>query len=371
MRRRTQTFQQQISPLIKCQRQTIRQALTSMNEIEVEAIRVADILRNTRAILDELDEQFEEKTSLSKMDIKFLFLATGLQCLRQYVFSNDAFRFNKHDDGDKLIGRIVPKKWHDVLLASVPYDATKRSIEFDERTGLSGFTHRYRTLGHDPILGWFFGPVNIITDSLTKSDIITTYSVTDKKISGAYQGGTFGAISDCISSINVEKKLLPVAVMRQALHFGADYFTKQGLPVPILPSLNNDMAASLVTKFNIDMYSITRGATLAILINAIIGYIHTLFYKEEHDGSPAFFEVRTRKILTYSNILASASNIIAVAVQSFMGNAAALKQLDIGGLFVTLYRILTDYRYVYQIKADFLSNQLYSTLMSDSHAGEN
>ena len=35
-------------------------------------------------------------------------------------------------------------------------------------------------------MGWIFGPTNILTDSLTKSDIITTYAVNNMKIHSLY-----------------------------------------------------------------------------------------------------------------------------------------------------------------------------------------
>lgn len=356
MRRRPQTLKQQIEPLNQRRQEAITHALSGMSHIEDEADRIASLMRNARSVLDDLDRQFEEQVGLTPSDIKFLFLATGIQCLRQYIFSNDAFRLSS-TDGDRMMEAIVPKRWQDILLASVPYDATRLADGFEQSTGLGGSTHRYRTLGHDPLFGWVFGPVNIITDSLTKSNFEITYSVQNMCICGHYPAGTFGAFGDCIRLIQCEKMLLPISVMRQALHYGSDYFTKQGLPVPVLPSLNNEFAKTLVTQFNVDMYSITRGSLLSILINNIISYVHSMFYAQDRDGSSEAYAVRTRKLVTYSNIIASASNIIAVAVQDLLGNPGALKQLDVGGFLVTIYRIVTDSRYTYQLKMEFMSKR--------------
>jgi hypothetical protein len=363
MRRRPQTLKSQIDPLSHRQFDAVNQYLRGMDQIEKEAARVADIMRNARTILDDLDRKFEEQTGLVESDIKFLFLAAGLQCLRQYIFSNEAFRLTANE-GDRLMGTFVPNAWQDILCSSVPYDAI-RHVGFEENTGLSGSTHRYRTLGHDPLLGWVVGPVNIITDSLTKSDIVTTYSVRDMNICGHYPSGTSGAFSDCIHSVQSEKILLPIAVMRQAIHFGSDYFTMHGLPVPILSSLNNDIARSMVARFNIDMYSITRGVALSVLLNTIVSYVHMLFYNAKTDGSREMYEVRTRKIVTYANIVASTSNIVSVAVQYFLGNTKSLKQLDVGGLLVTLYRLFTDYRYIYQLKKEFLSRNFVELVVEN------
>jgi len=364
VRFRHKTLKSQIDPLSERHFQAVKKSLTDMSQIEEEAIRVASIMRNARGILDDLDRQFEEQTGLTETDMKFLFMAAGLQCLRQYIFSNDAFRLSS-EKGDQLIEGYVPKAWQDILCSSVPYDAI-RHVGFDESTGLSGYTHRYRTLGHDPLFGWVFGPVNIITDSLTKSDIVTTYVVRDMCICGHYPLGTIGAFNDCIHSVQTEKKLLPIAVIRQAIHFGSDYFTKQGLPIPILPTLNNDLSGFLLTKCNIDMYSVTRGATISVLINAIISYIHAIFYDSKIDGSREMYDVRTRKVVTYANVIASASNIVYVAVQCYLGDKKnALKQLDIGGLLVTLYRLFTDYKYIYQLKTEFLSRKFVELVHKD------
>ena len=368
MRESRKALRKSLSPILAEQKHLATNIQKGLNSIEEEAQRVAEIMYAAPQILEDLDQKFSETTKLTRSDMIFLFIATGLQCLRQYVFVNDNFRIT-HGQGDAVVKKIVPKSWQDILLASVPYDAIMREESFKDlgiSTGLSGTTHRYRTLGHDSVFGWVFGPVNIITDSLTKSDVITTYSVSNMKINGLYSAGTIGAFNDCYSAACSEKHLIPVAVARQALHFGSDYFTTQGLPLPLLGTINNDFAKELVTKFNIDMYSITRGAALSMLINSIITYVHTLFYNDSSGISPEIYEVRTRKILSYSNAIASGSNIIYVAVNGALGNTSQLKTLDIGGLLVTIYRIISDYRYVTQIKKEFLEREFYKIVMNSN-----
>ena len=126
--------------------------------------------------------------------------------------------------------------------------------------------------------------------------------------------------------------LLPTAVARQAIHFGSDYFTKQGLPVPLVATVNNDLAKNMVVKGSIDLWSVSRGAVLAWLINQLVAAVHQLFYRENRDGSQKLYEVRTRKILSYSNLMASGSNVIVSAVTQ------DARKLDVGGMLVTLTR---------------------------------
>ena len=57
------------------------------------------------------------------------------------------------------------------------------------------------------------------------------------------------------------------------------------------------------------------------------------------------------KLLLYSNIIASTSNII---YTSFTG----INNLDLGGLLVTLYRIVSDVSYITKIKKEFVEAEL-------------
>ena len=62
-------------------------------------------------------------------------------------------------------------------------------------------------------------------------------------------------------------------------------------------------------------------------------------------------------ILSYSNLIASLSNIIAVAIAAGIGvasdNAVRVKKsldyLDLGGIMVTIYRIVQDHQFIKKI----------------------
>jgi hypothetical protein len=145
----------------------VNSGVGNLNTVAVESRRVSEVARDVHIIIEDLDKQFEKATKLNSFDIKFLFLATALQCVRQYIFTNDKFRLTANE-GDQWAGKIVPKNWHDILLAPVPYDAIAKADIDMESTGLSGITHRYRTLGHDPVMGWIFGPMNILPKTAGK-----------------------------------------------------------------------------------------------------------------------------------------------------------------------------------------------------------
>ena len=264
---------------------------------------MSGVLENTSDILDNLDEEFEKKTGLRKKDITILFIATALQCIRQYFLSNEKFRFRTAAQGDDFmkntVGVVLPKTVSDVLFSSVPYDAFARSGDLiDCNTELSGKTHRYRTLGHDPLLGLIFGPVNILSSSCTKYDFVTTYSVADNKLCSLYPGGTPGAIAVAIEQ-SKNPKLLLAAVARQFIHMGSDFFTNQGLPIPIISSVDNDAAKDMLTKYHIDLYSVSRGAAAAAFINSLVECVHRLFYDPDVDGEAELYAVGKRDSNTH------------------------------------------------------------------------
>lgn len=158
--------------------------------------------------------------------------------------------------------------------------------------------------------------------------------------------------------------LLPVAIARQAIHFGSDYFTKQGLPVPFIMTADNDLTKDMLTKFHIDMWSITRGAVLASLVNAIVSYIHALFYDPSKYSSPRVYEVKTRKIVRYSNIIASTSNVIYTAI------TGDLKRLDVGGILVTLWRIMRDRKFQQEVKREFITESFNELIRGEEYEFE-
>lgn len=335
--------------------------LENMDIIIAEGERVADVAHNSRQILDSLDVEFQRKTGLTATDTAFLFTAIGLQIARQYLCSNEKFRLTS-SQGDKLMKdalSLAPPQWQNVLLQSVPYDAIKTRIHVSG-TGLSGTTHRYRTLGHDPLLGWIFGTANIMTNALTKTDL-ETYQVNmgTMQIVRHYPLGVTGMLERAVKYGINNPTLFAASVARQAIHFGSDYFTTQGLPVPIIATVNNDLAKNMLTKWHIDAYSITRGAALSSFINTLIYLIHGLFYDGSTEMDRKLYEVRTRKIILYSNLVASSSNLAVVAIKQ------DFSKLDLGGLAVTIYRLITDVKFIYRVKEEFIFGSFYKMIQGE------
>ena len=91
----------------------------------------------------------------------------------------------------------------------------------------------------------------------------------------------------------------------------------------------------------------------------MIAMMHRLFYDESIELSEKYYEVRTRKILRYSNEMASSSNLIYVALSK------DVSKLDVGGLAVTLYRLISDGRFISQVKREFLEKEFYNAVLEN------
>ena len=77
------------------------------------------------------------------------------------------------------------------------------------------------------------------------------------------------------------------------------------------------------------------------------------------DGERNIYEVRTRKVLLYSNSLASFGNIAYAAATQEWG------KLDIGGIIVTITRLFSDIRFITKVKKEFIEKEMDQRLFAD------
>lgn len=354
-------------------------------DVELEDILSKAEFENAYRDLANINREFRQCTSLDGVDLSLVIIAAALQTLRWVLTPNIGNTIDKgtrieSDEGDRLVKNLKQeyaekhreweakknlqghrlreqegKTWKEIVFSGVPYDAIKGSKDV-LRVGLSGKTHRYKTLGHDPILGWLFGTTNILTDTITFNNLVS-YRVQGGRITGS----TLlipQLFSEAFHQIQSDKYKLPAAVFRQAVHYKSDMYTKDGLPVPLLGAFSEALAGKLYeSQYDFLCFARDSGieglsALLAIAINMVIGLIHGLYYNEERDGDRSLFEVRTRKILLCSNALASSGNAAAALITK---NA---KILDIGGLLVTVSRLYTDTRFIARAKEEFIQEKL-------------
>ncbi|GHU01205.1 hypothetical protein FACS1894147_00620 [Spirochaetia bacterium] len=380
---------------------SMQKTIGNLGTMAKDAERVSNIAKNASIIISDIDRKFEQVTKLSAIDISFLFLAVALQVVRQYFFTNFKERPGDQEaaKGAKNIEKKVLGKetkearlermndthsWYRPSLEEVMFNP----VPFDITAGLSGlggaFEHRAKTPGHDAILGYIFGTANIATSTLTTWDMQSFHIKYGDigsmlKPMASNNANTLLVFEKTIDRFREEewegKQILAVSLFKEIMHLKSDVNSKVSLPIPLISSISPNFAKQIAAYgFDIaNVATVFKQAAYAALINTIIAMVHRLMYEYNGAGNLSLYEVRTRKILSYSNIIASASNLIVVSIMGVAGYKMgqpklvkkALSYLDIGGLMVTIYRIVTDAKFIEQVKQEFLEKEFYNTVMGD------
>ncbi len=402
-------------------------------------------LRDIEQRKEEIDEKFKSLTKLHGWDYAFLATAIALQILRQAIQPRLDFESlnveNRPNDKqaaantdkskatqkgekakvkategikeDELKQEILnkDKKYYYASIADiadlkhVPYDAVI--------PGLSGPTHRFKTLGHDPKLGYLFGTCNILTNTLTTSDMKTVHIKNHKKYANAdtkkmlkHSVERFGEKGGAV--------VCAAALAKQIYHIKSDQKSKAGIGLPFLQLICDEKTIKKLCDLGIDynalhfVGNIAKQSAIAEFINFVVATAHRIMIaKEEFDsyckdnavtdevtlmnalrkkgfhdvifGNMSLNEVRTRKILLISNAVASSANVvytgITAGVSAYAGNVAgvydALSKLDVGGIIVMLVHLLSDGRVVAKIKKDFIEKAIDSDFEAKLAALEN
>lgn len=354
-----------------------------MDAIINESYRVADVAHNSRQILADIDAKFESCTGLKNIDVAFLFVATALQVVRQYVLTQFPERVDDQTAAKNTKGHMEEHsdrshRYYNPTLEEI----CSNPVPFDANIGANGalsggkqMGHRVTALGHDPILGLVIGTANIATSTLTNKDL-RSYHIYTNEIGRDYfrnnadTGLVFTKTGDKLLNNGIEgKKIVGASLLKEIIHLNSDLNTKNSLPIPFVSAIDAGLAADLA-KSGLDMANVVtigKQASFSILINTLISMIHGLFYDASVDYSRSVYEVRTRKILSYSNFIASSSNLIYVGANAAVGNEAALRSLDVGGLIVTVYRIATDTAFIRKLKQEFIEQEFFAQIRGSEY----
>lgn len=352
-----------------------------------ETTRVADLAHNAKEVLDSLDREFEQQTGLNDTDIAFLFLAVGLQCTRIFLVNKlteiqkagtgntveeslHEFQkelLSKFDKGIEGVTRPYYAPLNQIITTKgVPYDATAFDSEkfpiFKGPNNTKGANHRFSTLGHEPIVGLLFGTANILTNTITcfTNPLITTnhvfYTHDFKKPKIGPYCSSIEMIMKASNRITDDKESVAAAIIKQIIHIGTDMFTPCGIQLPLVNLVLSKPEIEEFTKqFSTgDLVKAGTSYTLASFIDFIISTIHGLFYDERTCDTRDVYKVKTSKIIRYSNLIATSSNVIWVGINMCTGNESAIKDLDIGGLINTIRRLYADRAFIRQVKEEFV-----------------
>ncbi|MBP3205581.1 MAG: hypothetical protein J6M66_09210 [Lachnospiraceae bacterium] len=335
---------------------------------------VHNIIKNTPAILDDLDDQFQKATHLTKTDTALLFVAIGLQVVRQYLVTNFQERLSDQEAAQNTLGHTKEEsnRSHRLYNPSLE-EIIKNPVPFDANIGSNGalkgggsFGHRGATLGHDPILGYIFGTANIATSTLTNIRMQSYHIYTTQVSNGRseYNRDYFKskARTDLVLKYTLEKamhqglegkRIVGTSLWKEFVHLNSDKYSKDSLPLPFTTIIDSNLASELAS-YGLDMANVTtvlKQAYLAAFINFIISMIHRLLFDGAIKDDLKLYEVRTRKILSYSNSVATSTNLI----YSFVSEDYS--KLDIGGFAVTIARLISDQKFIRKVKEEFIYGQ--------------
>lgn len=359
----------------------------NMELLTVETNRVADLAHNAKGVLDDLDREFEQQTGLNETDMPFLFLAVGLQCARiflvnQYTEIQKAGTGNtleealhefqketlsKFDNGISGAAHLYYAPLNQIITTKgVPYDATAFYSEkypiFKGPNNSKGANHRFSTLGHEPIVGLLFGTANILTNTITSytHPIIMTnhvfYTPEFKKPKIGPYCSSIEMIMNASNRIKDDKESVAAAIIKQIIHIGTDMFTPCGIQLPLANLfLSKPEIEEFTKQFSTgDLVKAGTSYTLATFVDFIISIIHSLLYDEKICDTRDIYKIKTKKIIKYSNLIATSSNVIWVGINMYAANESAIKNLDIGGLINTVRRLYADRAFIRQVKEEFV-----------------
>lgn len=371
--------------------------ISSLDDIQKETKRLHSIAINTTNILTDLDEEFSKRTSLGWQDIKFLFAATALQCIRIYVI-NTLTKVQPAGAGNvkenflhKIQGKLLGTLNDGVPLSPAPYYAplmqicTARGVPYDATRfkGINhGFfkeaNHRFATFGHDPIVGLIVGTSNILTNTITcrsKGPLpvpITCHVEYDMDLKNPCIGdvcSTIEALKAAAYRIDNDAVSIVAALIKQIIHIGTDLYTPCGIQIPGANLILDNRYTEELTKYVSAGDFIKIGVSYQIfnLINMFISSLHMLTCQSTSHRDKELHHVKTMKILEYSNIIATGSNVIINAVRFYFGDGKALKDIDFAGLIGTIMMLVRNDEIKRKIKREFIFGEYERMVTGDSY----
>lgn len=415
--------------------------INRLNKSITSSKKYLTIAENFDEIYDGLYKDFSKKTSICNIkDQTFLWSAVALQTIKwivlpafdlesvnfkpNYEDRNDAkteakkenrinsvlYTEESRDEAIKYVGEHLAEinsiykyaelPWETYFMNSVPYDAMHdvdgnnfgiKNLNIPGVSGvnknLSGNNHHAATLGHDPVLGYFFGVLNIMTYTITFNSPLLPSNMVEINSKRIAQPVSFADIFKTALDAGIKEYMkIPAAVGRQALHMASDKYTKTGLQIPCLSAsrqqellkkgwnskelerITSEMGRLLAKNFTIA----AAQYLLSLLINMIIKSLHVFLY-DESDGDLELYSARTSKILAVSNTIASSINLAYVGGNVAAGilteNPSAIKnglsKTDVGGMIETARQIYLNKELQKKIMLEYIEKGFNSSLFDN------
>lgn len=334
------------------------------------------------------DAEFEDLTRLSKTDMSFLVFASTMQVVRQMITSHLKTRLTDKEAAKRVpfhteehsnrSTRLYYATKAEIVSNPVPFDAIRKSevVKFGGNPKLNGFNHRYKAIGHDPLLGLIFGTANIMTKTITVANgafSFETYHVgsgiasngsseykVDMLTNHASTWLMFEHIYARIKEEGMDAWMaLAVAMGKELEHLITDLSTDKSLPIPVVSAVSPN-ASRILNLCGVDALSAaTFGIDMFIskMIDIAIAYIHQWCYNPEADGPIETYQVRTKNIVYYSNLVSLASTTIQTLCRAYMGDTTAMSKFDFGGA-LSAWKVVWNTQFIISdMKSEYIRNK--------------
>ena len=366
---------------------------TEKRTIDSSLYKYKNAVNQLPQFIETVDAEFEELTATTQKDLTFLVFASTLQVARQLITSQLKSRmsdkesarktpFHTEEHSDRRTRQYYATKT-EIANNPVPFDAVRKSetVKNNGNPNLNGFNHRYTAIGHDPLLGLIFGTANIMTKTISVAKglfLFETYHVGSGMATngrGEYkvdiltnQASTFLMFEHICSRIKNEGhegwEALAMALGKEIVHLLSDIRTSKSLPLPIVSAVSPDISR-ILNLCGIDALSATT-FTIDILVSKIIdtaiAYMHAWCYNPDTDGSIETYEVRTKSIIYYSNLISIASTTIQTLFRAYMGDASAISKFDFGGAISSWSVVWNTPFIVSDMKNEYIRNKTVNYL---------
>lgn len=329
-----------------------------------------------------LDRKFSKLTHLNFKELSILMLAISLQLIRIYLMNyistvekagnqnlKEKFLHKKQDkllknfakDNTEVSDYYYAPMYQIVTGRGVPYDATRYKNE--NLKLFKGANHRFSTLGHEPIVGLVVGTTNIMTNTITTiSDFSpiphTHHVVYDDMLKNPEienEASLILALKAVVNRSAEDITPLVAAFIKQLIHIATDLYTPAGIQLPgvnlLLSKKNVEVLTSYVNTG--DLVKIGASSTINDLIDKLIAILHGCMLLEESDNIlNKINQAKTKKIIVYSNLIATSSNVLKT---TYTGN---LHNMDWAGLIKLTKKICCDRDFMYNLKWEFINEGL-------------
>lgn len=327
-------------------------------KLDMYVSSVANVYANSGAIYDEAINLYKKKTSIQNgkdlwvlgaslainIAIKYL-----IKRLREMDSSKLASKLHKpeHSRRDE---KLYYASREEILANPVPFDTIQKVQNF--KLGLSGFNHRYKTLGHMMFFGAIVGTANIMTSTITLNNFMSYHVKTrphqrtrhnDGSIYNVYLDTMVAPASTWLIFTSIVKRLkeegnegwqaLGMAFCKEIIHLLSDLPTKASCPFGIVSSLSPNLARE-VSFYGINAGTILEGCVLESIGNYLVATLHRLLCNEEEKQDMALYKVRTKKIIALSNLIAADMDYAYTLALILMNDKNALRKFDLGGMLL-------------------------------------